>query len=363
MWAWRLGSIRGIDLKIHFTFPLVLLWGALQWGVGPDGGWGRAIYGALLVSILFICVLLHELGHSLAAMRYGIVVQDITLLPIGGVAQLRTMPEEPKQELIVALAGPLVNVVIAALLFPIIRLLTNGLTQYGFWQLITGTSLSSMLLYIFAANVSLVIFNLIPAFPMDGGRVLRALLASRIDYALATRIAVRLGQALAVGFALLGLFRNPLLILVALFVFISAGAELNRLALRDLLQRAFVGQFLVPTGHALGPGWPLQAARLVALQTGQRAFPVVESGRLVGLVAAADLNRARAGNVGEVMYDDFPVLSPGMTLYDAQAAMTARGQSAAAVVDAGSLMGLISLDDVERAYLRLRRQRPRLRYA
>ncbi|HBY96675.1 MAG: site-2 protease family protein [Ardenticatenaceae bacterium] len=363
MWAWRLGSVRGIDIKMHFTFPLVLLWAAFEWGSGPDGGLLRALFGALLISVLFVCVVLHELGHSLAAMRYGIRVQDITLLPIGGVAQLRAMPDAPRQELVIALAGPLVNVVIATLLFPIVSLLMRGVTRYGFWHVLTGVGLSSMVLYIFAANISLVIFNLIPAFPMDGGRVLRALLALRLDYARATQIAVRLGQVLAIGFAILGFFQNPLLILVAVFVFISAGAELQRVAFRDLLQGASVSQFLVANGRALSPAWPLQAARLVARQTGQRAFPVVEGGRLVGLVAASDLNRLSFGQVGEVMHDDFPVLAPGATLYDAQTAITARGQSSAAVIDAGAFLGIISLDDVERAHAWLRRQSPRLRHA
>lgn len=362
MWAWRLGSVRGIDIKIHFTFPLVLLWAAFEWGTGPDGGLVRALFGALLISILFVGVVLHELGHSLAAMRYGIRVQDITLLPIGGVAQLRAMPDAPRQELVIALAGPLVNVLIAVLLFPIVSLVTQDLTRYGFWRLLTGTSLSSMVLYVFVANMSLVVFNLIPAFPMDGGRVLRAFLALWLDYGRATHVAVRLGQILAIGFAVLGLFQNPLLILVAIFVFISAGAELQRIALRDLLRRASVSQFLVAGGRALSPAWPLQAARLVALQTGQRAFPVVERGRLVGLVAANDLNRLGFGVVGEVMNDDFPVLTPAATLYDAQTAMTARGQSTAAIVEAGTFLGIISLDDVERAYAWLQRQ-PRLRHA
>ncbi|HYN87049.1 MAG TPA: site-2 protease family protein [Ardenticatenaceae bacterium] len=365
MWAWRLGSVRGIDLKIHFTFPLVLLWAAFQWGGGPGGGPGRALYGALLVSILFVCVLLHELGHSLAAMRYGIKVQDITLLPIGGVAQLRAMPDKPRQELVVALAGPAVNVAIVALLFPLVNLVSDGLSRYGLVRLLLGTGLSSMIVYIFAANISLVVFNLIPAFPMDGGRVLRALLAMRLDYNLATRIAVRLGQLLAIGFGLFGLLQNPLLILVALFVFFSAGAELRRVAVRDLLQGAQVTQFLAAAGQALSPSWPLPAARLVAHQTGQRAFPVIDAGQLVGLVSIADLNRLQFGHVGEVMHGDFPVLAPAATLYEAQAAMAALGQTAAAVVESGSLSGLISVGDVERAYAwLLQRRRPGvLRYA
>lgn len=360
MWSWHLGSIRGIAIKMHFTFPLILLWAAFEWGAGPDGGLGRALFGALLISILFVCVVLHELGHSLAAMRYGIPVQDITLLPIGGVAQLRAMPDAPRQELVIALAGPLVNVAIAVLLFPIVGLLARDLTRYGIWHLLTGVGLGSMVLYIFVANISLVIFNLIPAFPMDGGRVLRALLALRLDYGWATQIAVRLGQVLAVGFAILGLFQNPLLILVALFVFISASAELQRVALRDLLRGARVSQFLVPGGRALSPAWPLQAARMVAQHTGQRAFPVVEGGRLVGLVAASDLSRSAFGQVAEVMHDDFPVLAPAATLYDAQTAITARGQNSAAVVDAGTFLGIISLDDVDRGRVWLQHQSPRL---
>jgi len=193
-WSWKIGKLAGVDLYVHATFLLLLGWVALSyWSAGKS--LDAVVSGVGFILALFACVLLHELGHALAARRFGIATRDITLLPIGGLARLERMPEDPRQELWVTLAGPAVNVVIAAALY-IWLTLTNG------WAPLSQLSVSSgpFLERIMVANVWLVVFNLIPAFPMDGGRVLRALLATRMEYLKATRIAAGLGQGLTFVF-------------------------------------------------------------------------------------------------------------------------------------------------------------------
>src|SRR5512147_1158685 len=218
-WSWKIGTLAGIELRIHVTFLLLLGWvGAAHWMSGKS--LDAALNGLAFILALFGCVLLHELGHSLAARKYGIPTRDITLLPIGGVARLERMPEKPAQEFWVALAGPAVNVVIAALLFAWLNI-TNGWAPLSRLNVASGPFLERLLV----ANVWLVLFNLIPAFPMDGGRVLRAVLASRMEYVRATQIAAVVGQGLALVFGLIALFGNPMLLFIALFVWIGASQE------------------------------------------------------------------------------------------------------------------------------------------
>ena len=215
-WSFHLARIAGIEVRVHITFLLLLAF--YGWHFHAQGGWGAAAHGVLFIALVFLCVLLHEFGHAFAARRYGILTPDITLLPIGGVARLARIPEKPSEELVVAIAGPLVNVGIALLLFPFVRA--------EFDPEVLGIFGPSLLAQLFAANVVLVLFNLIPAFPMDGGRVLRALLAMWLDYVRATRIAARIGQALAVAGGLYGVLHGPpTLVLLAVFVFFAARNE------------------------------------------------------------------------------------------------------------------------------------------
>jgi len=222
--SWKLGRIAGIDLSVHWSFVLLLLWVLLS--SLTAGGLHRAVGETLFVLLLFGCVVLHELGHALAARGFGIPTHGITLLPIGGVAQLETIPRHPWQELAIAVAGPAVNVVIAGVLLPLVIAL-YGLGQITPWGLIGGGFVARLLL----VNVVLVLFNLIPAFPMDGGRVLRSILAILVaDYTTATRWAVRVGQVVAglLAVAAVLLLQNPMLLLIAVFVFFAAEAELRQ---------------------------------------------------------------------------------------------------------------------------------------
>lgn len=359
MSSFKIGSFRGIDIRLHITFPLVLVWAAFQWGSGR--GLTHAAFGVLLIGMLFVCVVLHELGHSLVARAFGVNVEDIVLLPIGGVAQLRSTLDEPKEEFLVAVAGPAVNFGLAALLFPVFYLLTNNLTQFGLWSLLDQTNLTAMTVYLFLANVTLVGFNLLPAFPMDGGRIFRSFLAFFLSYWRATWVAVRIGQLLAVAFVLYGLFNNFLLLLIGAFVFVAANAELRRVEARDILSAIQIGQYVQRSGRALSPEQLIFSANSVARLSPQRVWPVVSGGRLVGLVSRDKLDESNAGwSVGEVMDRDFPTLNPRATLYDAQRVLLNGDYDAAAVIDGDLFVGPFSLQDLANAVRRLpdRRQRP-----
>ncbi len=382
MWAWQVGTVRGIALKVHATFPLVLLWAAFQFGAGRENAAAFALFGAVLVLLLFGCVLLHELGHALVALYFGIAVDEILLLPIGGLAKLRAMDDDPKQEFAIALAGPLVNVLIALLLLPLIFLLTDVLDPFLIQHVTSRTggsearaiallmgsalqsiSLDATLVYLFFANVMLTVFNLVPAFPMDGGRIFRALLALLLPYRWATIVAVRAGQGLALLLVLWGFRFSPGLLLVAAFVFISGGSELRRIALRDVLIRGRVHHYMMHSLQPLYPGWNLHAARLLSQQTGQRAFPVMADDKLLGLLTVREMhNQSPALTVGDVMVQDFPIVPATDTLYDAQLKLYGRDQFAAAVMQDEQLLGLLSLEDIERAYHSLQRQ-PKARVA
>lgn len=214
-WSWRLGRAAGVDVYLHFTFLLLLGWEFFSPAMHGDLA-GAVWQGLVFNIVLFGTIVLHELGHALAARHYGIGTADITLLPIGGVARLLDNPGSPREELVIALAGPAVNVVLAGLIFTVLQL-APGLAGFGI--------IGALVVRWLHINVALLLFNLIPAFPMDGGRVLRSLLALRMGFADGTRIAARVGQVLAVGFFLLGLAGNPMLMLVALFVWTGAAQE------------------------------------------------------------------------------------------------------------------------------------------
>src|SRR3954451_3174048 len=225
LWSFPIAVIAGTVVRVHITFLLFPIWIAgTHWRLG---GQAAALDGVIFIVLLFACVVAHEFGHILAARRYGIRTPDVTLWPIGGVASLERIPDNPREELVVALAGPAVNVVIAALLIALM-----GATPDSAAMTALENPRAGLIPRLAAANIFLVVFNLIPAFPMDGGRVLRALIAMRVGRAQATRIAARIGQGAAFVFAALGLFTNPMLIVIGLFIYLSATAEAQHVALQ-----------------------------------------------------------------------------------------------------------------------------------
>ncbi len=298
-WSWKLGTIGGIQIKVHATFVLALIWGAFLWGGNSISGiW----YGVLLTLVLFGVVLLHELGHSLAARRYGIPVHDIVLLPIGGVARLSRMPDKPAQELVVALAGPAVNLAFLAVRAPAVLLgVVPNLLSGGVAALpdLRTPGLANFAVFLLAINASLLAFNMIPAFPLDGGRVLRALLAMRLPYARATGVAASIGRGLAILFGLYGLLTfNFTLSLIALFIFFGAGAEGQEALYRETLKRLKVTELLDPGAPTIMADAPVHVAYERMLRSPYTALAVLDrDGRFLGTITAAGVQRHWAAGV------------------------------------------------------------------
>lgn len=223
-WSYRIARIAGIDVRIHLSFVLLpVIFGFIGW---RDGGPAAAGESVLFILLLFVCVVLHEFGHALTGRHFGIRTPDITLLPIGGVAHMERIPEKPSQELAVALAGPAVNVLIAALLAAILAA-TGGIF------IVTPDVWRTLLQNLMTINLALIVFNLIPAFPMDGGRVLRAVLGFALPFTTSSRIAARTGQVIALLFAVAGVMWNPMLLLIAVFVFNGARQEIEYIRQRE----------------------------------------------------------------------------------------------------------------------------------
>jgi Zn-dependent protease/predicted transcriptional regulator len=345
-WVWKLGTFFGIDVYVHATFVLLLAWVVVgYWAQGHE--WSTVLSGVGFTLALFACILLHELGHALTAQRMGIHTQDITLLPIGGIARLERMPDDPKQELWVALAGPAVNVVIAAVL-----LVGMGLTTYAAPLNRLTVASGPLLERLLVANVFLVLFNMLPAFPMDGGRVLRALLALRMDYVQATQVAATLGQGMALLFAVLGFVWNPVLLFIAFFVWIGATQEASLVQMRFALGGIPVSRAMVTDFKTLARADTLDRAVGLILSGLQQDFPVTDDGRVVGvltrgtLLAALGRGREHETAVGDVMEHDFQLVEASEML----AAALQRLQTCAChilpVVHRGRLVGLLTMDNV-----------------
>lgn len=347
-WSFKIGRLFGIGLYVHFTFLLLLaFFGYAAYSVSGSVELAAAEVGFIL--ILFGIVTLHELGHALAAKYYGIPTRDITLLPIGGVARLERIPRDPVKELVIAIAGPAVNVVLAILCFGVLW----GVYGTGPWGLseMVGGDLWNRLFWI---NVILVIFNMIPAYPMDGGRVLRALLALTMDHSKATRIATVVGQAMALVIGVVGFMwlQNPMLVLIALFVWMGAAQEGAVARARSGLAGATVRRALVTRFDTLAPndsfGWALQQS----LHGGQKDFPVLEEGRLVGMLTRMDLRDGidRHGFEAPVYAAMRPAprtLTPGDGLEAAMEGMEENRVPALPVMHEDHLLGLVTVESIQ----------------
>lgn len=341
-WSFHLARIAGIDVKVHVTFFLLLAFYGFHFH--GQGGAAAAVQGVIFICLVFLCVTLHEFGHALAARRYGIHTHDITLLPIGGLARLERMPDKPIEELVVAICGPLVNVVIVIALLPFTSLDLAALERFG----------PSLLQMVFAANVMLVLFNLIPAFPMDGGRVLRALLAMRLDYTRATNIAAGIGQTLAFFGGLYALLNGPpMLALVALFVFFGAQSEAAHAQMRSVSNGMRVRDAMITRFEALPHTATLHAACEAVLHTSQTDFPVVNTtGAVCGVLTRDDLIVAlrKSGAdtpIAEIMRTDVPSIHDTMLLDRAFQLMQQGGTPALPVLNrAGELVGLFTPENI-----------------
>ncbi len=344
-WSWKIGSYAGIGVYMHATFLLVIAWVILSHGIAGNTV-PMMINGLLFVLALFGCVLLHEFGHALTAKKYGIKTRDITLLPIGGVARLERMPEDPKQELWVALAGPAVNVVIAVALFLWLQI-TSAFEPLESLTM-TGGSFAERLMLV---NVSLVLFNLLPAFPMDGGRVLRALLATKKDYVRATQIAATIGQGMALVFGFVGLFTNPFLLFIALFVWIGAAQEASAVQMKSAISGIPVQLAMLREFHTLSPHDRLTRVINFILAGSQQDFPVADDGRVVGVLTRSDLlvalaKQGKDATVAEVMQREFQTVEANEMLESAFVRLQTCACHTLPVVRNQQIVGLLTLDNV-----------------
>jgi Zn-dependent protease/predicted transcriptional regulator len=350
-WNLKIGTYGGTEVRIHVTFFLLLLW--VAWMYYLKGGWIAAFDGVFFTCLVCLCVLLHEFGHALAARRYGIRTPDITLMPIGGVARLERMPDNPVQELVVALAGPAVNVCIVVVLYLLLMLTVAVPGEFPLPTLMEDPAVG-LLLKLLGVNVWLILFNMVPAFPMDGGRVLRALLAMKLPYSRATNIAAAIGQGLAFLFGLVGLvYLQPLWILVAVFVYLGAANEASFAQMRSVSQGLRVRNAMVTDFRELSERATLDEALEVLLQGSQQDFPVVDPfSRVTGLLLRADLFAALKSfggstPVSNVMRTDIPAVTAHTPFDKAFEMMNSRGLSALPVLDSEArVIGLFTTENV-----------------
>lgn len=357
----KLFTVRGIEVKMHMTFPLILVWAAVQFGFLNQRGFSPsgAAFGVVITLLLFLCVVIHELSHSLTAVRMGFPVHDIVLLPLGGVSQMERMPERPSQEFLMAIAGPLSNLVIAGLLAVAGSLLSPVSIGSGLAKLFlhpTSLGWKDMLPYLIVTNVGLALFNLLPAFPMDGGRVLRALLATAMPHTRATALAVSVGQGLAWLLGLAGLLTtNFVLILIAIFVYAGATQEGRMTQVKGVLQGLRVRQAFARHAQVLSPDDPISHAADLALESFQSDFPICDGERIVGLLTYTDMIRGLKQHqpetpVREIMRTQFPAVGLNDELYEVHRQMTEAGLDAVPVIEKGFFLGLVTRRDVSEVY-------------
>ncbi|MFT3892862.1 MAG: site-2 protease family protein [Anaerolineales bacterium] len=352
-WQWKLGRFAGIDVYVHATFLLLIGWvGYSHWLEHQN--WGEVFNGILFILALFGCVVLHEYGHALTARKYGIKTRDITLYPIGGVARLERMPDKPIEELWVALMGPAVNVVIAAGLFAYLYL-SGGLVPLNELTVASGSFAERLM----TVNISLVLFNLIPAFPMDGGRVLRALLALRMDYVRATQIAASIGQGMAFLLGFIGLFSNPFLLFIAFFVWIGASQEASMVQVKNSVSGIPVTRAMLTDFKTLSPRDNLSQVVALILAGSQHDFPVVDAnGKVAGILDRDSFMMALTRHGQSVPVMDFVRRDlPEVDSYDmvemALMRLQESGSKTLPVTHSGQLVGLITSENITE-YLMIR---------
>jgi Zn-dependent protease len=338
-WSLSIGRLFGIPIRLHLTFVLLMAWVAMSGFARNDGATVAQAVG------LFACVLAHELGHALVARRYGIEAREITLLPIGGIARFTRTPRVPRHELWIAVAGPAVNAVLALLLYGLGRVLESPIALGGIWE--APGHLVGKLAFL---NLLLALFNLLPAFPMDGGRILRALLAERLPFERASVIAAGLGQLLAFVLGFIGLFWNPLLVFIALLVFLGAGEEGARAQARSAVEGVPVRAATMTQFTTLSRADSLGRAVELLLAGPQQDFPVVEEGEVVGILTRSRLLQAlaRGGRdlyISEAMAPSPPPVSPDAPLSEVLEQMARDGLTVVPVQSSEGLCGILTAEN------------------
>jgi Zn-dependent protease len=347
-WSFKAGSLFGIEFRIHFTFFILLLFIYIA---GMRQGAARAMNGVLFVSAVFVCVLIHEIGHSLLARRYGKEAKSITLLPIGGVATIEEMPEKPLQEVIMSAVGPFINLIIAGILY----------LFSGQWSSIHPPGIypatgDEFLISLINVNIFLAIFNLLPAFPMDGGRILRGFLSMRFSPVKATSIAVFVGQTFALLFIFYGIFFNFWLAIIGLFLYLGAGGEKQQLMMVNLLHNIPVSAIMSMDYQALNPDEPLKTALEKIYHGCQDDFPVIDNGKITGVlnqdsIIAAIHEKGVDLSVSDIMDRDFISTSPAKPLAEVYKRLSSGNKSSIAVIENNRLKGMLSLSGISRYFM------------
>src|SRR4051812_7771683 len=342
----KIAGVAGIGIYLHWTFAVLMAW-LLMGGLMQGGTVARMLLPLAFVLSLFACVVLHELGHALTAKRYGIKTRDITLLPIGGLARLERIPEKPMQEFLVAIAGPIVNIIIAAALFLVILFQGGPLILSAHAQL----SYADFLPRLLSVNLFLVAFNLLPAFPMDGGRILRALPALRMGRPHATAIAAKVGQFMAILFGIIGFLYSPLLIFIAIFVYIGAQAEAELVETTSLIEGLQVKDAMMTRFRTLGPRDTLQTAISELLAGSQQDFPVIADAHMEGVLRRQDIMQGLADGggekaVGELASHDCPAVEATDSLERTVERMRRDGCKTLPVFETGRMVGLLTLENI-----------------
>jgi len=358
--------IAGIDVRVHWSFLLIIVYGAVVFGAGGKNLLVGALYGVFVILLLFLCVTLHEFGHALVAKHFKIGVPHITLLPIGGVATLERMPDKPLDEFLIAIAGPLVNFAIALLLIPITLGAStlsagaggDGITfdtfRYATFNVQTP-GVVNLLIYLIVINLMLGLFNLLPAFPMDGGRILRSLLAMAMSYVQATRVAVFVGRLMAVLFAVWGIFSGDLImLLIAFFVYVGGRGELEGVKSRSALRNILARDALTPSAVSLYISERIDRAVSLAMTSYQTGFPVLDLGGVFAGVLTRDqlIHGLREGGRDARLVDymlpaaDVPQCKPDDEMVHVWELMGESGSRVVAVIEGRRFFGLITADDI-----------------
>jgi Zn-dependent protease/predicted transcriptional regulator len=341
-WSFPVGRLFDIPIRVHYTFLLLLafIWYAESTVLGPEAGFHSVVFWALI----FLCVLCHELGHSLVAKSYGLNIASIILLPIGGVSQITEIPRDPIKEVGITIAGPVVNFLIAGLLLLFGKLADPSL-QFSEISLQSGSTMVDL----FWANVMLGLFNIIPAYPMDGGRILRGIIAMKKGYIEATRLAADIGKLFAIAFIVVGFFYNLWLILIGIIIFGGASSEVEAAALSSTLEKITVGELMITDFKTISPDEPLTAVVEKSLHTFQNDFPVVSDGKFVGVLMRSSViellyHRLHERKVGEIARKNFPTIAPDESAAEALSTMRAAHVNIAPVEQDGTLQGIITID-------------------
>jgi len=348
-WSFQIGKLFGIPIRVHVTFLLLLLF--IAFAGSKQAGQAGAIFGTISIILIFVCVVLHEIGHSLVAVHYGIKVKDIVLLPIGGVSRMEDIPEEPKKEIAISVVGPLISLGLAVVFFFIAKATGQG-TGFRQFSVFQGNVIATL----FWINLILGLFNLVPAFPMDGGRVLRGLLATSMDGLRATKIAVSVGQGFAILLFFFGIFFNWWLALIAIFIYLGAEGEERMVMLKTSLGKSSVRVAMITDVHTVSPDQTVGEVLENICHGFQQDFPVLEGGELVGILTKEDVFSAlhkheKSALVRDVMQTDFVTTTEDAPLSEIFKKMTARRLSVIPVMRGRKLQGLINLEQIGKYHM------------